>query len=127
MRLHLEDANVAIADVDHARVLARPMDDMGALSRQLAQVEARGLVRAMLVPHRRDDAEFGEGWDAADQRDETRIFVRLEAMGDGELFVDLGFGFAQVLGFFHSGGDSRPLALSKSLLQRGRKELSYHL
>ena len=38
--LHLEDADVAIADVDDARVLARPVDDMRALGRQLAQVQA---------------------------------------------------------------------------------------
>jgi hypothetical protein len=51
----------------------------------------------MLVPHGRDDAELGEGWGAADQRDEPRIFVRLEAMRDSERFVDLRFGFAQDL------------------------------
>jgi hypothetical protein len=49
----------------------------------------------MLVPHRRDDAEFGEGRRPADQRDEPRVFVRLEPMRDGERFVDLRFGFAQ--------------------------------
>jgi hypothetical protein len=41
----------------------------------------------MLVPHGRDDAELGEGWGAADQRDEPRIFVRLEAMRDSERFA----------------------------------------
>jgi hypothetical protein len=30
---------------------------------------------AMLVPHRRDDAEFGEGGGAADQLDEPRVFA----------------------------------------------------
>ncbi len=49
----------------------------------------------MLVPHRRDDAEFGEGRRPADQLHEPRIFVGFEAMRDGEVFVDLGFGFAQ--------------------------------
>ena len=34
--LHLEHADVAIADVDHARVLARPVDDVRARGRQLA-------------------------------------------------------------------------------------------
>ena len=101
--LHLEHADVAIADVDHARVLARPIDDMRALGRQLAQVKARRLVRAMLVPHRRDDAEFGEARRPADQRDEPRIFVGLEAMRDGERLVDLGFGFAQRPAVFRSG------------------------
>ena len=49
----------------------------------------------MLVPHRRDDPEFGEGRGPADQRDQPRVFVGFQAMRDGELFVDLGFGFAQ--------------------------------
>ncbi len=91
VRLHLEHADVAIADVDHARVLARSVDDMRALGRQLAQVKARRLVRAMLVPHRRDDAEFGESRGAADQRDEARVFVGFQPMRDRELFVDLRF------------------------------------
>ena len=51
----------------------------------------------MLVPHRRDNAEFGEGGVAADQRDEARIFVGLEPMRDGERLIDLGFGSAQRL------------------------------
>ena len=51
----------------------------------------------MLVPHRRNDAELGEGRVAADQRDEARVFVRFEAMSDGERFVDLRFRGAQSL------------------------------
>ena len=89
--LHLEHADIAIADVDDARVLARPEDDLRALGRQLAQVQAGRFVRAMLVPHRRDDAELGEARRTADELDEARVFVRLQAMLDGERFVDLGF------------------------------------
>jgi hypothetical protein len=100
--LHLEYADVAVANVDHARVLARPVNNVRAFGRQLAQMKARRLVRAMLVPHRRDDAELGEGRGPADQRDEPRIFVRLEAMRDGERFVHLGFGFAQRPAVFQS-------------------------
>ena len=110
--LHLEDADVAVANVDHARVLARPIDDMGALGRQLAQVKARRLVRAMLVPHRRDDAEFGEGRGPADQRDEPRIFVRFQPMRDGERFVDLRFGFGQRPAVFQFKGDAWPFSLA---------------
>jgi hypothetical protein len=93
--LHLEDADVAVANVDHAGVFARPVDDMRALGRELAQMKARRLIGAMLVPHRRDDAELGEGRRPANQRDEPRIFVGFEPMRDRERFVDLGFGFAQ--------------------------------
>ena len=93
--LHLEHADVAIADVDDARVLARTVDDLRALGRQLAQVQAGRLVRAMLVPHRRDDAEFGEGRRPADELDEARVFVRFEPVRDGERLVDLGFFGAQ--------------------------------
>ncbi len=56
MRLHLEEAQLPVADVDHPGS-GRALDDLRPLGRQLAQVKARGLVRAMLVPHRRDDAE----------------------------------------------------------------------
>ena len=69
--LHLEDAGLAVADVDDAGVLAGPLDDPRRLRRQAAQMPARGFVGAVLVPHRRDDAEFGETRRAADQRDES--------------------------------------------------------
>ena len=45
----------------------------------------------MLVPHRRNDAKLGETGVAADQRDEARVFLRLQAMSDGERLVDLRF------------------------------------
>src|SRR4029434_9136955 len=50
--LHLEHACEAIADVDDAGVLARPLDHPGALCRKRAQVDLGRLVRAVLVPHR---------------------------------------------------------------------------
>ena len=68
-------------------------------------MKARGLVRAMLVPHRRDDTELGKAGRPADQLDEPRIFVGLEAMRDGERLVDLGFGFAQRPAVFQSSGE----------------------
>src|SRR3546814_16878202 len=57
---HLEDRGLPVADIDHARVLAGALDHPGGLGRQLAEVDARGLVGAMLRPHDRKDAEFGE-------------------------------------------------------------------
>ena len=117
VRLHLEDADLAVADVDDAGVLAGPVDDLRALGRQLAQMQARRLVGAMLVPHRRDDAELGEGGRAADEGDEARIFVGFEPMRDGELFVDLGFGFGQRPSAFSLRGDAWPLALRRDDLK----------
>ena len=105
--LHLEHADIAIADVDDAGVLARPEDDMRALGRQLAQVQAGRFIRAMLVPHRRDDAELGERRSPADQLDEARVFVRLQTMRDGERFVDLGFFGAQRASLRLKGESSR--------------------
>ena len=51
VRLHLEDDREAVADVDDAGVLARALDDARARGRQVAQVDARRLVRAVLAPH----------------------------------------------------------------------------
>ena len=89
--LHLEDAGVPVADVDDAGILARPLDHPGRLGRQLAQVQARGFVGAVLVPHRREDAELGEGRRAADQVQDALVFVRLQAVLRDEFGVIFGF------------------------------------
>src|SRR5438477_12119900 len=65
--LHLEDHGEAVADVDDAGVFPWPLDHPGRLGRQPAQVNSRRLVRAMLVPHRREDSEFSERGFAAVQ------------------------------------------------------------
>src|SRR5580704_3193227 len=57
--LHLEHYGEAVADRDHAGVLARSLDHPGGLGRQGLEMDFRGLVRAVLVPHRRKDAELG--------------------------------------------------------------------
>ena len=65
--LHLEHDGEPVADVDDAGVLARPLDHPRRLGRQRAQVHLRGFVGAVLVPHRREDAELGEARRAADE------------------------------------------------------------
>src|ERR1700756_4551435 len=58
--LHLEDAGLAVADIDDAGVFAWALDDPRGLGRQFAEMYSRGFIRAVLVPHRRDDPEFGK-------------------------------------------------------------------
>src|SRR5882757_4204695 len=54
-------------------------------------MDARGFVRAVLVPHRREDAELGEGRHPADQFQNALVFVRLEAVRSDEFGSDFGF------------------------------------
>ena len=89
--LHLEDHGLAVADIDHAGIFARPLDHPWRLGRQAPQMDARGLVRAVLIPHRGKDAELGEGRHPPDQLQNPLILVRLEAMAGDELGGDLGF------------------------------------
>jgi len=51
---------LAVADVDHAGVLARAADHPRGLGRQPLEVEAARFVRAMLAPHHGKDAQFDE-------------------------------------------------------------------
>ena len=65
--LHFEDAGQTIADIDDARVFARTLNNPRGFGGQTAQMEPRGFIRAMLVPHGRENAELGQRWLAADQ------------------------------------------------------------
>ena len=87
--LHLEDDRLAVADIDDAGVLAGAADDAGAAGRQEPQPGPGGLVRAVLVPHGREDAEFGDARLAADEREDALVFVRLQPVGGDEVGGDL--------------------------------------
>jgi hypothetical protein len=89
--LHLEHDRLTIADVDDAGILARALDHPWGLGWQGPQVDFRGLVRAVLVPHGREDAELGEGRRASDEREEALILLRLEAVLGDQLGGDFGF------------------------------------
>ena len=89
--LHLEDHGLTVADIDHAGILAGALDHPGRLGRQPAQMDAGGFVRAVLVPHRREDAELGEGRHAPDQFEDALILVRLQSVGGDKLGGDLRF------------------------------------
>ena len=72
---HLEDAGIAVADVDHAGILARALQHPRRLGRQLAQMDARGFVGAMLAPHHAEDAELDEARLAVQQALDAAILV----------------------------------------------------
>jgi hypothetical protein len=45
----------------------------------------------MLVPHRRENAELGERRGAADEREDARVFLWLQAMCGGDFGSDVWF------------------------------------
>ncbi len=88
--LHLEYHRLAVADVDDPGILARPLDHPRRLGRQALEMDARGFVRAVLVPHRREYPQFGETRHPPDQLEDALILVRLEPVGSDEFGGDLG-------------------------------------
>ncbi len=88
--LHLEHDGLAVADVDHPGILARPLDHPGRLGRQPAQMQPRGFVRTVLVPHRGKNPELGKARHPADQLENALILVRLQPMAGDEFGGDLG-------------------------------------
>ncbi len=104
--LHLEDeghlaAVRAFADVDDARVLAGAADHLGASGGEGAQPALRALVGAVLVPHRREDAEFGQRRRAADEVEDALVLVRLQPVRGDQRVGDLGL--AGLEGVRHGG------------------------
>ena len=78
--LDLEHRDETVADVDHARVLARPLDHPLALRRQRSQVDAAALVRAVLRPHHREDPELGLVRLASHVGDDALVFLGGQAV-----------------------------------------------
>ena len=88
---HLEDHGLPVADVHDARVLAGAADDLRAGCRQLLEVNLRGFVGTVLVPHRAEDAQFGERGLAIQDAQDLGIFVRLDPVGRDQIFGDVRF------------------------------------
>ena len=78
--LDLEGAGPAVADVDDAGVLAGALDDAVAFGGQALEMDAAGLVGAVLAPHDGVDAEFGEGGYAAQSRKDAAVLLRGDAV-----------------------------------------------
>ncbi len=88
--LHLEDHRLPIADIDNAGVLARPADHPGRLRRQPLEPALRGLVRAVLAPHHREHAEFGQARRAPQHLQDARVLLGGEPVLGDDFGRDLG-------------------------------------
>jgi hypothetical protein len=82
--LHLEDGGQTLADIDSAGILARPIDHVRGFGREFRQMHARRFVGAMLRPHHREDAQFGDVGGAAELFQDEVIFVAGETEFFGE-------------------------------------------
>uniref|UniRef100_A0A0N4ZZR4 Oxidoreductase n=1 Tax=Parastrongyloides trichosuri TaxID=131310 RepID=A0A0N4ZZR4_PARTI len=82
--LHLEDAGVAVVDVDHARVLAGAADDALARDGEFHQLVLGGFIRAMLVPHCRENTQLDLVGLAAQPVQQDLIFIGGEAVLFGQ-------------------------------------------
>ncbi len=89
--LHLEDDRLIVADIDDARIFARPADHLWPRGRQGAQPFLRALVGTMLVPHRREDAKLRETRRTPDDLQDARVFVGLQPVGADQILGDRWF------------------------------------
>ena len=93
--LHLEDHRLPIADIHHACVFTRAANDLRASGGQLLEVDLGGLVRAMLIPHRRKDAEFGERGFPTDDTQQAFVLVWFQAVARDQVRGDGGIRHAR--------------------------------
>src|SRR5580658_7150930 len=81
VRLDLEGACPAVADVDDAGVLTRALQNALAARRQPLQVNPRRLVGTVFAPHHAEDAEFRErGLALSKKLLDPLVFLESEAM-----------------------------------------------
>ena len=90
--LHFEDQRIAVANVDHACILTRSANYLRTLGRQSAQPFLRRLVGTMLIPHRREDTQFGQRRRPAQKVQDALILVGVQAVVRDKAIVDFRFG-----------------------------------
>ena len=124
VRLDLEGAGPAIADVDDAGVLARPLHHAAAVRRKPLQVHSRRLVGAVLAPHHAEDAQLGERRLAPERLQNAVVFFWRDSMvaehfwSDGGFLGDAGCAFNWVHGDKEGSPIvARPITLGKELLE----------
>src|SRR5271157_2253751 len=94
-------------------------------------MDAGGFVRAVLVPHRRENAELGEGRHPPDQLQDPLILVRLQPVGGHEFGGDLRFVAAHMssgpAGAMSRFLPSSPRGLRKVAANPARRSSEFHL
>src|ERR1043165_6869697 len=88
VRLDLERDRLALPEVDHARVLARPLQHTRAGARQAAQERRGMLVAAVLRPEQREDRELEVVRLALEQFADTRELTVGETEGPVARLLD---------------------------------------
>ena len=81
VRFDFEGNGVIAADINDSGIFSRPLQHQLAASGQLAEMNARAFVGAMLAPHHAEDAELSVGGLAAEQRDNFLVFRPGQLMG----------------------------------------------
>ena len=89
VRLDLEGDRLAVAEVEHAGVLARPLEHALALAREPLQQQGRVLVAAVLRPEQREDRQLEVVRVASHQPADTVELPVREAERAVERFRDL--------------------------------------
>src|SRR6185437_12378125 len=80
VRFDFEGAGPAIADVDDAGVLSRPLNYPAAARRQPLQMDPGRFVGAVLAPHYAVDSQFGEGGLASQRLHDALVLFRCNAV-----------------------------------------------
>ena len=86
MGFDFEGAGPAIANINNARILARPLYHAPAVGWEAAQVHPRGLVRTMLAPHHAKNAQLRDGRFPAQKFADLVVFLG----GEPVLFDNFG-------------------------------------
>jgi hypothetical protein len=81
--LDLEGKTQSVPDVHDAGVLTRPLQDVGALRGEAPQMDARGLVRAVLGPEGGEESELRVGGVSPDQADDPIVLLVREPVRSG--------------------------------------------
>ena len=88
MAFHLENNGLAVANIHDASVFTGAANDLRTLGGQGAQPFLGGFVGAMLIPHRRENTQLGEGRRAADDVQNAVVFVGRKAVGCDQVWGD---------------------------------------
>src|SRR5262249_33676250 len=118
VRLDLERHSKARADIDHAGVFPRPLQNARPLGGQFLEMHPRALIRAVLAPHHAEGARRGEGGVAAQEANEGVVLLGRELMLRDDLSADGGHVGATKMAVGWWGGPGRP-PQTKGQSQRG--------